>query len=173
MARVDYDAFEGLGRMAGVVEGLDPRAAAVIACHIALEREVMVVLERSVPRATYLSNLGYAQKVDVLAAAWAGEDDDAAKVRAALLAYGTLRNRIAHGNDGRIEGAYAALQAAYRALHPKAGDETSVEDIAGGIISFFGEAPTPEELRPIMRGLGQLIEQIGQSFAIKPNETER
>ncbi len=164
MAKVDYDSGEGLGRLSAALDGLDPRMPAIIASHIALEREIMVVLGRTLRRAEYVKGLSYAQKVHVLAASWIGEDVDAVNVSAALIAFGELRNRVAHGNQERVEAAFKKLQAAYQELYPNANLALSPEDIAGGIISFFGDAPTPDEIRYVTEGLERVMSKWGHIF---------
>lgn len=164
MAKVDYDAAKGLGRLSAALEGLDHRMPAIIASHIALEREVLVVLDRTLRRADFVKGLGYAQKVNVLAASWIGEDIDAVNVSAALHAFGELRNRIAHGNVDKIEAAFTKLRTAYQALYPDANLALSPEDIAGGIIAFFGDAPSPEEIRFVAEGMERVMSEWGHIF---------
>lgn len=156
MARVDYDAGAGLRRFELAMERLDPRAAVIVASHIALEVELMVVLGRTVRRPYYLSELNFAQKVRVLASTWNGEDVDAENIKEALLKFGTLRNKVAHGNVEGIDAALQALREAYQRLYPDVELASSPDDIAGGIIAFFGDAPTPEEVRRIAEGLERI-----------------
>jgi hypothetical protein len=146
MSRESYDAAGGLARLLAALDGIDPRASDILASHIALEREVEVVLDRLLPRAEFLAGLGYAHKVKVLAAAWQGEEIDARNVFDVLMKFGTLRNKVAHGNTDVLDQAYDELRTSYRRLAPDE-EGSSVTDIAGGIISFFGDAPTPAEIR--------------------------
>lgn len=156
MARVDYDAGAGLRRFELAMERLDPLAAVIVASHIALEVELMVVIARTVRRPDYLGELNYAQKVRVLASTWNGEDVDAENIKEALLKFGTLRNKVAHGNVESVEAALQQLREAYQQLYPGVDLASSPDDIAGGIIAFFGDAPTPEEVRKIGEGLERI-----------------
>jgi hypothetical protein len=161
VAKVDYDAARGLERLLTALDGLDPRAPDILASHIALEREVEVVLERTLTGAHHLATLGYAQKARVLAACWAGEKTDADNVLKVLLAFGELRNKVAHGNSEVIDQKFKALQQAYLGLYPYE-QGTSPADIAGGIISFFGDAPTPAEIRMVAEGLERIEEDTAK-----------
>lgn len=156
MARVDYDAWEGFTRLAVVLHGFDRRAAEIVGCHTALEREVVVVLERLLPRSGYVSDFSYRHKVSMLAATWKGPDDEATLVEDVLSKYGTLRNRVAHGNDTRIDGAWRDLVTAYRRLQPDADAELTPLLIAQGILAFFGDGPTPEDVRRMQEHLDQI-----------------
>jgi len=164
MAREKYDVVGGLERLIGSLNGLDPRTPDIIASHIALEREIEVVLSRSLYRPHHIVNLNYAQKVRVLAATWKGEDTDADHLLDALLKFGTLRNKVAHGNSSLIDESFRHLRTAYQKLQP---DEIglSASDIAGGIIAFFGDGPTPTEIRAVSEGIEHLWETADESAA--------
>lgn len=164
MAGIDYDALEGLYRLAGALDELDARAAPIIASHIALEREVMILLERLLRRPEKVEKFSYSSKLDLLHATWVGEDEAAEKVIAALRCFGALRNAVAHGKLEQVEPRLAQLRGAYGRLYPEEGNEASVEDMAGGIIAYFGDGPTPEQLRLIAEGVSQLVKALANVF---------
>jgi hypothetical protein len=157
MARVDYDPFEGITRLHEVVDRLGRRAGVILTLHIALEREVVQILDRLLPFPDRLRNLGFTQKVQVLNAAWQGEERSGDLVSIALHRFNDLRNAVGHGNDDRVEGCLRALTAAYRELQPDSSENPSIEDIAGGILAFFGDGPTPEEIGYISNGLAAVV----------------
>lgn len=172
MARVDYDAWQGFVRMAVVLHGFDRRAAEIVGCHTALEREVALILERTLLRPGYVSDFRYKEKVSLLAATWRGYDDDAAKVAAVLSRYGTLRNKVAHGDEQKIANAWRELLLAYRALQPNADpdDELTPLSIAQGILSFFGDGPTPEDIRRMQEHLDKMEATLNEGGAPAPDE---
>lgn len=161
MSRVDYDAWQGFIRMALVVDSFDRRAAEIVGCHTALEREVVVLLERLLLRPDYVKDFSYKNRVSLLAAIWKGHDDEAKLVNTVLLKYGTLRNRVAHGNSSQIDSAWRDLMIAYRALQPDADAELTPLSIAQGILAFFGDGPTPEDIRRMQEHL----DHVEASFA--------
>jgi hypothetical protein len=144
---------------------IDPRAATILACHIALERELWIVLERLLPRPDRLKNVGFVQKVQIMNAAWQGDWEDADRAAKALIAFNELRNAVSHGNDDRLDECLDALRTAYHHLHPNCGDEPSIEDMTGGIIAYIVKVPTPEEIRTYMREqVAPAIEKILAAF---------
>lgn len=171
MARVDYDAWQGFVRMELVLDGFDRRAAEIVACHTALEREVAVILERTLLRSGYVSEFRYKEKVSLLAATWRGHDEDAAKVEAVLSRYGTLRNRVAHGDEEKIANAWRQLLIAYRALQPDADPDADLTplSIAQGILSFFGDGPTPEDIRRMQERVEQMEARLDEGGAAAPD----
>ena len=54
LAKVDYEGFAGIHRMAQAEATVDQRAAVILTFHAALEREIDVVLAALLPRADKL-----------------------------------------------------------------------------------------------------------------------
>lgn len=176
MARVDYDAWQGFIRMALVLDGFDRRTAEIVGCHTALEREVVVLLERLLLRPAYVKEFSYKQKVSLLAAIWQGRDDEVEMVDAVLSKYGALRNRVAHGDDLKIDNAWRDLMIAYRTLQPDADGELTPLSIAQGILAFFGDGPTPEDIRRMQEHLDHIEVSLtanGADELSRPDEPER
>ncbi|MDV3456351.1 hypothetical protein RZN05_05100 [Sphingomonas sp. HF-S4] len=165
MGRVGYDPFEGLYRLLGAVDGIDPRAATILACHLALEREVVIVLNKLLPYPDRLRNLGFVQKVQVLNAAWQGDEEAGDRICAALNRFNDLRNAVGHGNDDRVDGCLQSLRTAYKEIYPESSGAISIEDIAGGIVAYFGDGPTPEEIRTVVTGMAEVMKGVSGTLA--------
>jgi hypothetical protein len=173
MAKVDYDQFAGLGRLAEAAAAIDERSAIVLAYHAALEREMDVVLSRLLPRPEYLRNLGFGQKLSVLAAAWKGAPSAGEIVYAVLFRFNELRNAVAHGDrpelvDQKLE----ELLSAYRNMVPGPTEGMKVEELAAGICGFLADSPPPRGLRvgsfskPNAASLKTFSNSIGEDEAV-------
>jgi len=141
MGKVGYDHFAGLARMAEELAKLDDRASLILTCHAALEREIDEVLSRSLPRADRLRNLGFANKITVLNAAWKGSDDAGDRLNAALFRFNELRNAVAHVNAPKeIDAKIALLRAAFDQVLPDNGLEgDSITEMAAGLVGFMAD----------------------------------
>lgn len=140
MAKVGYDQFAGLHRLAEVTQKIDPRAAVVLAYHAALEREIDVVLARLLPHADKLRRFGYGHKIDVLAAAWRGSPDAGEVLYTCLFRFNELRNAVAHGDRvDLVEHKLTALLDAYRRVNSDLPEDIQVDAVAAGIIGFMGD----------------------------------
>ena len=90
------ETIRGLIRLARAEKDMDERTTAVLAYHLALEREVMIVLGRLLPSATPVVDLPFAHKISLLESLWTlGGHRELA---AALRRYNDLRNALAHGD---------------------------------------------------------------------------
>jgi hypothetical protein len=129
--------------MAEALANLDDRAAIILTCHAALEREVDVVLSRLLPRPDKLRNLGFANKITILNAAWRGPADAGDKLNAGLFRFNELRNAVAHVNaPAEIDARIAQLRAAFDQILPDNGLEgNSIEEMAAGLIGFMADRP--------------------------------
>lgn len=159
MAEVGYDGFAGIHRMAEAEGTIDQRSAVILTFHAALEREIDVVLAGLLPRPDKLKKgFGFANKIDVLAAAWKGHPDDGDKLHLVLRRFNDLRNSVAHGDSiEEVDRWLAKLLDAYRAIIPDADVPIEIGEMAQGICSFMADGPTPKELMATIAALDKLV----------------
>jgi len=159
MAKVNYDGFAGIHRMAEAGATIDERAAVILTFHAALEREIDVVLAGLLPRADKLRrNFGFGNKIDVLAAAWKADPDDGDKLHLVLRLFNDLRNSVAHGDPiEKVELWLSKLFEAYRSIIPDADVHIEIGEMAQGICSFMADGPTPKELMMTIAALDKLV----------------
>ncbi len=90
---------QGLIRLAKAEEHMDARTYEVLAHHLALERELLIVLARLVADARPFAkdSFGFAAKVDALESLWTF--GGAGPLATALRRFNDLRNSLAHGHS--------------------------------------------------------------------------
>lgn len=159
MAKVDYDGFAGIHRMAQAEATIDQRAAVILTFHAALEREIDVVLAALLPRPDKLKKgFGFANKIDVLAAAWKGDPDAGDRLHLVLRRFNDLRNSVAHGDAiEEVERWLTKLLDAYRAIDPEVDVHVEIGEVAQGICSFMADGPTPRDIRKVADALDHLV----------------
>lgn len=159
LAKVDYDGFAGIHRMAQAEATVDQRAAVILTFHAALEREIDVVLAALLPRADKLKKgFGFANKIDVLAAAWKGDPDAGDRLHLVLRRLNDLRNSVAHGDTiEEVERWLTKLLDAYRAIDPDVDVHVEIGEMAQGICSFMADGPTPSDIVKVAEALDQLV----------------
>lgn len=147
MARVGYDAFEGLKRLAEAGERLDIGVAEVLVYHLAVEREVALVVDRLAVYPEQLRTLSHANRLRVLGAFWRGPKDAGDLLLNVLQRFNELRNSVAHGDPpGQIDAAKARLRAAFAVLLPGEGrDEMPIPAIAAGLVGFLADTPQEDQ----------------------------
>ena len=159
MAKVDYDGFAGISRMAEAEATVDQRSAVILTFHAALEREIDVVLAGLLPRPDKLKKgFGFANKIDVLAAAWKGDPDAGDRLHLVLRRFNDLRNSVAHGDAiEEVERWLTKLLDAYRAIYPDADVHIDIGEMAQGICSFMADGPSPKQLTQLFAALDHLV----------------
>lgn len=167
---MDYNFFEGWGRLFEAAESVDQRAALILTIHAALEREMDVALKHLLPRGDRLGNrLGFPQKIDVLAAAWTKDPDVCDRLCAVLVQFNNLRNAIAHGDKSTVRKSYERLIETSKHIGGSDGHDEPLMAIAVNICAVLGEGPSMAELQKIGRELGEaigkLFEGIKRAFA--------
>lgn len=163
MEKPSYDAFGGYSRLAEALENIDDHAVQVMTFHVALERELDEVLATLVKRPQALdSGMGFGNKLKVLRAVWAGEEDILERAFAALHAFNEHRNRIAHGKKKEMRGTRKALLRAYQQIDGRATGQTAVAEIAQGIVAYIGQAPLPPDLKVLFDEMGRLGEAMSR-----------
>lgn len=163
MAKVDYDQFAGLGRLAEAAASIDARAAVILTYHAALEREIDIVLDKLLPRYDRLPRrrFGYGHKIDILNMAWAGNTEAGDRLFQVLFRFNELRNAVAHGDRTElVDQKLAELLAAYRAIVPDADEDIQIDAVAAGICGFMADGPTPKELTDMFVGLEDLMNVV-------------
>ncbi|KQM57142.1 MULTISPECIES: hypothetical protein [unclassified Sphingomonas] len=159
MAKVDYDGFAGIHRLAEAEATIDQRSAVILTYHAALEREIDVVLSGLLPRPEKLrKNLGFANKIDVLAAAWRGEPEAGDNLHLVLRRFNDLRNSVAHGDTlEEVEGWLTKLIDAYRAIDAEVDVHVEVGELAQGICAYMADGPLPREVIAVADALDHLV----------------
>ncbi len=97
MAEEKYDPYEGLHRVALAAENLNMEAVEVVTLHLALEREIEIVLSQLLARTNKLGQLGFINKAAVLHSTWRDSKGKADKLYKVLNDFNELRNAFAHG----------------------------------------------------------------------------
>lgn len=145
--------------MAQAETTVDQRAAVILTFHAALEREIDVVLAAILPRADKIKkSFGFANKIDVLAAAWKGDPDAGDRLHLVLRRLNDLRNSVAHGDTiEEVERWLTKLLDAYRAIDPDVDVHVEIGEMAQGICSFMADGPTPSEIVKVAEALNQLV----------------
>jgi len=159
MAKVNYDGFAGIHRMAQAEASVDQRAAVILTYHAALEREIDFVLAALLPRPDKLKKgFGFANKIDVLAAAWRGEPDAGDRLHLVMRRFNDLRNSVAHGDTiEEVERWLTKLLEAYRAIDPNVDIHVEIGEVAQGICSFMADGPTITEFTAVAEALDKLV----------------
>lgn len=159
MANVDYDGFAGIHRMSQAEATVDQRAAVILTFHAALEREIDVILAALLPKADKLKRgFGFANKIDVLAAAWKGDPEAGDRLHLVLRRFNDLRNSVAHGDAiEEVERWLTKLLDAYRAIDPDVDEHVEIGEMAQGICSFMADGPTPSDVARVAKALDQLV----------------
>jgi hypothetical protein len=161
-----YDAFGGYDRLAKALAQINDHAVQVMTFDVALEHELDRVLGTIVRRPEALDRkMGFANKLKVFRAVWTGDEEVLEKSYKALHAFHEHRNRIAHGNKKDIVNTRKALMRAYQAIDASAGRNTTVAEMAQGIMAFIAGAPVPKELAVLFHGMEQLNEVMGKFAA--------
>lgn len=175
VAKVSYDGFAGIHRMAEAGATVDQRAAVILTFHAALEREIDVVLAALLPRPDKLkTNFGFANKIDVLAAAWKGEPDAGDKLHLVLRRFNDLRNSVAHGDDiEKVEMWLTKLLNSYREIYSDADTHIEIGEMAQGICAFLADGPSPKRLIETIDALDKLVNvTMPAAFGIVPRNDE-
>lgn len=138
---------------------VDQRAAVILTFHAALEREIDVVLAALLPHPDKLKKgFGFANKIDVLAAAWKGDSEAGDRLHLVLRRFNDLRNSVAHGDTiEEVERWLIKLLNAYRAIDPYVDMHVGIGEMAQGICSFMADGPTPREITEVAQALDQLV----------------
>lgn len=159
MAKVNYDGFAGIHRMAEAEATIDQRSAVILTFHAALEREIDVVLASLLTRPDKLKKgFGFANKIDVLAAAWKGDPGAGDKLHLVLRRFNDLRNSVAHGDAiEEVEQWLTKLLDAYRAIYPDVDVHIEIGEMAQGICSFMADGPSPKQLIETIAALDKLV----------------
>lgn len=166
MAKVDYDGFAGLNRLTDAERTVDRRAAVILTFHAALEREIDIVLAALLPRPEKLKKgFGFANKIDVLAAAWKGEREAGDRLHLVLRRFNDLRNSVAHGDKIMdIERWLTKLLDAYRAIYPNVDVHVEIDEVAQGICCFMSDTPdmlaTMEMIAEVNRAVRSVNQQL-------------
>lgn len=170
MGKVEYNWLEGMGQIQAAGERLDPRWVEVIAYHAALETQLNVMLEKSLPRGSAVTGsnprFGFGHKVAILKAAWKGEAADADKICAILYRFNELRNAVAHPDRRKTRTEIRNLIATYRALVPDLDHKPDFLEIAQGVCAYMGDGIAPHHLKQIAVGISEVIK--GFAAIIKP-----
>lgn len=164
MANVDYDAFEALGRLAEAERNLDERSALIMTFHAALEREMDYVLAKLLPYAEKVRRIGFAHKIQVLAAAWIGDADAGELLRTTLVRFNDVRNAVAHGDTEEVEATVIRLRSAYAYLEPGLPEAPTLTEITMGICCFMGDGPMPHDILIMSEGMEKLMIRFGEAF---------
>ena len=151
-----YDPYAAFARLADAGESIDARAILILTYHLALERELNLVLEKMLLR-PLKSGVGFVNKAKLLHAFWKGSNDDAEMMFQVLNAFNELRNQIAHNNTKTIESLEANLFAAYRAIDPAAPEKLDYGFIAQGVCAFIGDGMMPGELTAVAARLDGIM----------------
>lgn len=172
MAKVDYDGFAGIHRIAKAEATIDQRAAVILTFHAALEREVDVVLAALLPHGDKIRHFGYGHKIDVLAAAWKAEPEDGEKLYKVLFRFNELRNAVAHGDRADlVEAALKRLLDAYIQIAPDSGYDVEIAEVAQGICAFMADGPTIREFGAMAEALDRLVNvTMPAALAFKPQD---
>jgi hypothetical protein len=104
---VEEDFFAGMARLRREIGSVDLRTVEILACHIAIEKEIDLALLALLPRGEQLRGLGFGQKVSVLQASCHLTDID--RYARPLLAFNELRNTVAHGEKRKITSAFRSF----------------------------------------------------------------
>lgn len=159
LARVDYDGFAGIHRIAQAEATVDQRAAVILTFHAALEREIDVVLAVLLPRPDKLKKgFGFANRIDVLAAEWKGDANAGDRLHLVLRRFNDLRNSVAHGDTiEEVERWLAKLLEAYRGIDPDVDVHVEIGEMAQRICSFMADGPTPSDIVKVAEALDQWV----------------
>ena len=173
MAKVDYDGFAGIHRMAEAEATVDQRSAVILTFHAALEREIDVVLASLLPRPDKLKKgFGFANKIDVLAAAWRGDPESGDKLHLVLRRFNDLRNSVAHGDAlDEVERWLTKLLDAYRLVYPDVDVHIEIGEMAQGICSFMADGPSPKQLIETIAALDHLVNvAMPAALGVRPDQ---
>lgn len=140
MAGVGYNPLEGLLRLGEASEQLHELTAEVIAFHAAIEREVLIVLERLAPHPEHLARIGHVNRLHVLQALWKGTAEAADQLALALLRFSELRNSVAHSAPtADVERNLDRLRKAVGQLLGEDLAGATVGALSAGIIGFLAD----------------------------------
>lgn len=124
------EAIAPYGRLSTALEAFDIRTGEVLAIHAAVEREIDLALARALPHPKRLKNLGFGQKLGILAAASAVEEGLINRWLRPALALNDLRNSVAHGDSAhKITQAVEKLNAAFQVK-----SDRTLRDAGGSIM---------------------------------------
>lgn len=103
-----------LTRFEATFAEMDPRIGETLAAHAAIEREIDVMLERTLPAARRLRGMGFGQKISLWAACLDDGNLAVDNILPAFVKLNDLRNSVAHGDkrvliDKKISALLAAL----------------------------------------------------------------
>jgi hypothetical protein len=90
------DSSSPLFRLKAALDGLDPRAAEILALHAAIERELDLSLRDCLPATHRLIGLGFRQKVSVWAAVQKADDRAIQAAIDVMTQFNEVRNEVAH-----------------------------------------------------------------------------
>ena len=93
--------FAPLVRLKAALDALDPRASQILALHAAIEKELDLALQESLPRAERLWGLGFGQKISVWHAAQDVDGEEIEVAVAVMKRFNELRNEVAHPGGGK------------------------------------------------------------------------
>ena len=161
MGDVNYDWLEGIQRVLRAGARLDPRWVEIIAYHAAIEAELNIMLEKSLPRGDQVTGSNprftFGHTVAILKAAWQGKPDDADKLCDILFRFNELRNAVAHPDRRKTRAEIKNVTEAYMALVPGLKQRPQIAEIAQGVVAYMGDGILPHDLVGIMEGLDHLV----------------
>ena len=151
---------------------MDQRAAVILTFHAAIEREIDVVLAALLPRPDKLKRgFGFANKIDVLAAAWKGNADAGDRLHLVLRRFNDLRNSVAHGDTiEEVERWLTKLISVYRAIDPDVDPNVEIGEMAQGICSFMADGPSIREIVKVAEALNQFVNVTMPKLAFRASD---
>ena len=153
--------IQGLIRLAQAEDHMDARTYEVLSYHLALERELLIVLARMVTdaRPFIKDSFGFAAKVDALESLWTF--GGARPLAKALRRFNDLRNSLAHGHSKEaIDMKEASLRSATIAL---VGEEHGMDwTIKGSAAYLMGYMNSPADDHLAINSAGYLLSLGGQ-----------
>lgn len=164
MGEVNYDWIEGIQRVLRAGSRLDPRWVEIIAYHAAIEAELNVMLQQTLPRGDQLTGgnprFTFGHKVAVLKAAWKGRAEDADKLCDILYRFNELRNAVAHPDKRKTRAEIRNVTDAYNVLVPGLKHRPEIAEIAQGLVAYMGDGILPHDLKAIAGEFDKLVNVV-------------
>lgn len=158
MAQPSYDTFAAFARVVDSASEFEKTAFQVVVWHLALEREIDAVVKSLAARSPKLGQLGFINKAKLLHSLWKGDDLAAEKLYNVLDAFNSLRNKVAHGNEG-YEKSLTNLKEAYFAIEPDCEGDPDFGYIVQGVCAFMGKGIMPAEFVRLATALDDLVNE--------------